>query len=45
MGTKLGALFAKDLVEHLHQDREILALIVGWEDDRVFVLLSGRHNV
>lgn len=37
------ALFREDVVQHLHEDGEVLALIVGREDDRVFVLRFGTH--
>ena len=39
------ALFGEDVVEHLHEDGEVLALIVGGEDDRVLVLGFGTHFV
>lgn len=36
-------LFHEDIVEHLHDDREVLALIVGREYDGVLVLGVGTH--
>jgi hypothetical protein len=39
------ALFGEDVVEHLHEDGEVLALIVGGEDDGVLVLGFGTHFV
>ena len=38
----LDVLSCEDVVEHLHQDREVLAFIVRREDDRVFVLRCFR---
>ena len=32
------ALFGEDVVKHLYKDREILAFIIGGEDDGVLVL-------
>ena len=39
------ALFGEDVVEHLHEDGEVLSLIVGGEDDGVLVLGFGAHFV
>ena len=37
-------LFGEDIVEHLHNDGQVLALIVGGEDDGVFVLGVRTHR-
>lgn len=39
----INSLFCKDIRQHLHQDREVLSLIVGGKDNRVFVAF-GRHD-
>lgn len=39
-GKTVNLLAGEDIVQHLHEHRQVLALIVGWEDDRV--LVTGR---
>lgn len=37
----LNLLLCEDIVEHLHQHREILSLIICRKDDRIFVLRAA----
>ena len=45
IGQRNCALFDEDVVEHLHEDGEVLALIVSGKDDGVLVLGFGTHFV
>lgn len=41
MCTRFVLLLSEGAIQQPRYDREVASLLVGWEDDRVFVLGSG----